>query len=167
MKRARVGRTIAVVSLLACLAASGCGSSNPSGPTGADRRAAALRAQLAASERRWAERGLPAYEFRYQRSCYCVFAGTLQVTVVDGRVVGAADPETGAFLPSERRPPDATVEGLFAAVRDAIDRRRDLDVVYDPERGFPRRIAIDARLAASDGAVFYTAGDLRPFSYIR
>lgn len=56
-----------------------------------------------------------------------------------------------------------TVDGLFAAIDDAIERdAARIDARYDPQLGYPLEIAIDFSERIADEEVSYFASDLTP-----
>ena len=89
----------------------------------------------------WEAQRLTDYTFDVSRVCYCQFMGDVRVTVQGGVITGvtelasvvARDPETFR-----------TIDGLFDLVQDAYDRdAHEVQVDFDPDRGYPTRIWID------------------------
>jgi hypothetical protein len=84
------------------------------------------------------------------------------VTVQQGRVTSLTDAETGAPFGGDPLMP-VTVEGLFAAIDDALDRDADqVTVQYDPQLGYPLEIAIDFSQQVADEEIYYSASELTP-----
>ncbi len=108
---------------------------------------AAIEARLAATNdladyrTLWETQRLTDYAFDVSRVCYCQFRGDVRVTVKDGVITGVTE------LASEvARDPDTfrTIDGLFDLVQDAYDRdAHEVQVDFDPDRGYPTRIWID------------------------
>ena len=89
----------------------------------------------------WEAQGLRDYTFDVRRVCYCQFMGDVRVTVQDGVITGVTE------LASEiARDPETfrTINSLFDLVQDAYDRdAHEVQVDFDPDRGYPTRIWID------------------------
>ena len=89
----------------------------------------------------WEAQGLRDYTFDVRRVCYCQFMGDVRVTVQDGVITGVTE------LASEvAHDPEffRTIDGLFDLVQDAYDRdAHEVQVDFDPDRGYPTRIWID------------------------
>ena len=89
----------------------------------------------------WEAQRLTDYTFDVSRVCYCQFRGDVRVTVKDGVITGVSE------LASEvARDPETfrTIDGLFDLVQDAYDRdAHEIQVEFDPGRGYPTRIWID------------------------
>ena len=89
----------------------------------------------------WETQRLTDYTFDVRRVCYCQFVGDVRVTVKDGVITGVTE------LASEvARDPDTfrTIDGLFDLVQDAYDRdAHEVQVDFNPSRGYPTRIWID------------------------
>ena len=89
----------------------------------------------------WEAQRLTDYTFDVSRVCYCLFMGDVRVTVQGGVITGVTE------LASEvARDPETfrTIDGLFDLVQDAYDRdAHEVQVDFDPDRGYPTRIWID------------------------
>ena len=89
----------------------------------------------------WEAQRLTDYTFDVSRVCYCQFMGDVRVTVQGGVITGVTE------LASEvARDPETfrTIDGLFDLVQDAYDRdAHEVQVDFDPDRGYPTRIWID------------------------
>ncbi|MCH2476238.1 MAG: DUF6174 domain-containing protein [Gemmatimonadetes bacterium] len=89
----------------------------------------------------WEAQGLRDYTFDVRRVCYCQFMGDVRVTVQDGVITGVTE------LASEiARDPETfrTINSLFDLVQDAYERdAHEIQVEFDPGRGYPTRIWID------------------------
>ena len=113
----------------------------------------------------WLRHDIDAYTFDFQRSCFCLEGATRGVTirVEDGAIVEVTDRRTGEPVPQDEWHYFRTVDELFEVVLDAVDREADdIDVEYDREYAFPRRISIDYIENAVDDEVVFTAANLRP-----
>jgi hypothetical protein len=102
------------------------------------------RGRLEENRQRWQRQGVRSYEMRQEYICFCPpgMLGPVLIRVHDGvvvsrvRVDGQPTPVPAEWF--------GTVEDLFARVEDALDRDFDtVTVAYDPEMGYPRRIALD------------------------
>ena len=151
------GLVAAALALAGALGVAGCGGSlSPSQIRG-------QRAELSVARRRWAQQGPPSYRYRFQYLCFCPssLATPVEIQVRGGTVVAVLDPVTGRPVPSDARRPTPTVEGLFAVVEDAIERRVDwIDVQYDLVMGYPAVIRVDPNTRAIDEEYSYFAGSL-------
>ncbi|MEP7001727.1 MAG: DUF6174 domain-containing protein [bacterium] len=118
--------------------------------------------QLASARERWAANGTASYDFTISLSCFCAPNALRPVVVVvsNGVVHGRKYKDTGADVTPPFSTAYSTIEGLFGIVEDARSRNAaQLDVVYDPERGYPTRISIDYVAKAIDDEVAYTVTD--------
>ena len=102
----------------------------------------------------WASQDLTDYTFDVSRVCYCQFVGDVRVTVKDGVITGVTE------LASEvARDPETfrTIDGLFDLVQDAYVRdAHEVQVEFDPSRGYPTRIWIDYVQMMADEEVGFT-----------
>ena len=102
----------------------------------------------------WASQGLTDYTFDVVRICYCQFVADVRVTVKDGVITGVTE------LASEvARDPELfrTIDGLFDLVQDAYARdAHEVQVEFDPSRGYPTRIWIDYVQMMADEEVGFT-----------
>ena len=89
----------------------------------------------------WESQRLTDYRFDVSKVCYCQFVGDVRVTVINGVITGVTE------IASEvARDPDGypTIDGFFDLVQDAYDRDAyEVQVEFDPDRGYPTRIWID------------------------
>ena len=123
-------------------------------------------ANLENGEATWSALSLSSYDLTIHKACECPPpAGTpIRVSVRDGRISTAQVAESpAADKPVELRDIPGTVPALFATVREAIlDDPDTLDVIYDSDYGFPRKIHIDPRKAYDDDDISYTVISFRP-----
>lgn len=126
-------------------------------PTTPEMDQAAIEANLAAlADYRtlWETQRLTDYTFDVSRVCYCQFRGDVRVTVKDGVITGVTE------LASEvARDPETfrTIDGLFDLVQDAYARdAHEVQVEFDPSRGYPTRIWIDYVQMMADEEVGFT-----------
>ena len=89
----------------------------------------------------WEAQRLTDYTFDVVRNCYCLGRADVRVTVKDGVITGVTE------LASEvAHDPELfrTIDGLFDLVQDAYDQNaHEVQVDFDPGRGYPTRIWID------------------------
>jgi hypothetical protein len=89
----------------------------------------------------WEAQRLTDYTFDVVKNCYCLGRADVRVTVQGGVITGVTE------LASEvARDPETfrTIDGLFDLVQDAYDRdAHEVQVDFDPDRGYPTRIWID------------------------
>lgn len=110
----------------------------------------------------WDAAEVDAYTITVERRCFCPGVGPYVVTVVDGEISSVThagkdvDPD-GEML----RDWPLTVEELFREVTEAEGNADDLAVSYDPDLGYPTKIAIDRWEDAIDDEVTYVVRDLQ------
>ena len=123
-------------------------------------------ANLENGEATWSALSLRDYDLTIHKACECPPpAGTpVRVNVRDGEIIAAQIAEgPAADKPVDLRDMPGTVPSLFATVREAIEDDPDtLDVTYDSDYGFPRKIYIDRRKAYKDDEISYTVISFRP-----
>ena len=106
--------------------------------------------ELRLAKERWAISGPSDYQLRFERHCECLksWAGPVDVTVEGGLVIAAMFEDTPA--------PDGaatTVEGLFAAIDEALADGVETEVTYDPDDGHPVSVRLDLDAIAVDGGL--------------
>ena len=118
---------------------------------------------LEEARRKWRREGISTYSFTVTQSCFCVedARGPFRVTVSGGAVVSVTDPASGAPRAVSEFVP-LTVEALFDRVQMAIDDDDELDVRYDADLGYPRRIEINLSQQPVDGGLEIEASGLTP-----
>lgn len=107
--------------------------------------ASGARAELRAGRELWQRQAIADYAYTVRRTCFCgqEVTGPVRVEVRGGRTVSVA-PFGGQALAAGAFDRLDTVEELFEAVDDAIDRRpHQLTAGYDPARGHPVSLAVD------------------------
>lgn len=169
MRRAALPVTLSVSLLLAGSVAACSSSAGDSGPTGSQLLATlGARGQLSAARARWAAKAPARYRYTFSKSCECMPETTQATRVEVERSVGNPEHITSLTYVSGGTAVDGryqalfpTVDGLFAIIQDAIDRRAaQLSVTYDPELGYPRTISIDYEPVMVDDEVLYRASEL-------
>lgn len=116
------------------------------------------REQYRVATGRWEDAGLTSYSYVLELACACAPTSELRavrVTVQNGTVV---ERRYESNDPSQRTPasetvfgPYDTVEELFAAVEEAIERESDvLNVIYHPTYGVPTLLQWDPDSATAD-----------------
>lgn len=112
---------------------------------------------------KWSRERVASYSFTVTVGCFCTedTRGPFRVTVSNGVVASITDPATGAPRTASQFVP-LTVEALFARVEEAIENDDELDVRYDGDLGYPRKIEINLSQQPVDGGVTIEASDLSP-----
>ena len=120
-------------------------------------------ARYADARRQWLTTRPNRYEYKLHVSCFCGFPPQpVTITVQGGTIVSAID-ATGTPIVAQFRDTYPSIDGLFAVIQGAIDRDAyQLDVSYDPARGFPTSIAIDYRQNIADDEISYTVTGFTP-----
>ena len=116
--------------------------------------------ELQFARHRWAQQHPASYSLTVANWCYCLPASTGPVVVVvrAGQVESRHYVSSGDPVPSAYAEHFPTVEGLFTRIDDALSRHpATLEVDYDPNLGYPTRIAIDFDLRMADDEVTYVA----------
>ena len=130
--------------LSAVLLLAACGSDSPTAPVN----------HLGEQRALWASQGLADYTFDVKKVCECLFVGDVRVTVKDGVITGVTE------LASEvARDPETfrTIDGLFDLVQDAYNRNaHEVQVEFDPSRGYPTQIWIDYVRMIADEDIGFT-----------
>lgn len=106
---------------------------------------------LAAARSRWRAAGPPSYVFDLRLSCFCLqeTLGTISVTVVDGRFVGAITSD-GSSVDSLLFESYLTVDRAFETTLRVLQAKPASFVAsYDPSLGYPTLVSADpvARIA--------------------
>ena len=150
-------RTLSVLALIVAAAtAPACGFLDPDPGT---------RGELEDARGTWEAKGPSSYEYLQTQICFCPsdYRKPYRIRVQAGVVVDVRDAATGAAPPS---PYEArTVPQLFQVIEDALDRNADrLDVIYDPELGYPTSIVIDYEEQVADEELRLKAEGLVPLA---
>ena len=102
----------------------------------------------------WEAQRLTDYTFDVVRNCYCLGRADVRVTVKGGVITSVTE------LASEvAHDPEffRTIDGLFDLVQDAYDRdAHEVQVEFDPGRGYPTRIWIDYVQTMADEEMGFT-----------
>ena len=117
------------------------------------------RADFERQRAKWERQGISSYRLIYRQDCFCgtEFTVATEIEVRGGSIVGAHYAASNDPIPSYVQSRLPTIESLFDIIADAIEREVDLlDVSYDPDRGFPRKIAIDYRFNTADDEVTHS-----------
>jgi hypothetical protein len=117
------------------------------------------RAELERQQGKWARQHITSYRITYQRECFCgsEFTMPTEIEVRGGAIETANYADRNDPIPAYVQAKLPTVDALFAIIADAIDREADLlDVVYDPSRGYPTRVAVDYRFNTADDEVTHS-----------
>jgi len=153
--RGRVAAAASAVVLALSLA--GCDS-----PAGIE--AGAEVPALAAAAARWEATAPASYRFTLERSCYCLYATPLRVTVLNGVVLRAQVIATTDFLVGADLAAVQTIPQVFAALARALDLpAARFSARYDPTWGFPTEASIDHSLQIADDEVTYRLSDFAAF----
>lgn len=120
---------------------------------------------LRANRAVWERQELRDYRYTIVRSCECLpeMSGPAVIEVRDGRTVSVTPAQGGRAVLRESFERLDTVEELFAAVRDAVDRdAHSLRVRYDPRRGYPAEFFVDYDREVADDEHGFTVTGFEP-----
>lgn len=112
----------------------------------------------AEAQQLWEADGPDDYRYVWRTSAM-VGETRLAVEVRDGAVVGV-DPLQVAWRMLDDE--SLTVEGIFAELEEIQQEADAVDVVYDPELGYPRSVSVDAIETAIDDEYEFFIEELRP-----
>ena len=116
------------------------------------------------AERLWRNANIVDYDYKAQHSDPWGLSGRYMVKVRNGVIVDAYNVNTGADLPRSAYSTIPTIDDLFDYVYTAIDEKYDeLEVLYDPDLGFPGYIYMDRRYRARDDEYSIDISDLYLF----
>ncbi|HMN10496.1 MAG TPA: DUF6174 domain-containing protein [Gemmatimonadaceae bacterium] len=110
------------------------------------------------ARRTWSANFIDDYEYVVRRDCFCTLGGVAVRIVVQNHQVISREID-GSFtpVPSSLAYLYPTVDGLFAIIQDALDRRADrVDASYDRAYGFPTDFYIDYNRRIADDEEGYT-----------
>jgi hypothetical protein len=114
--------------------------------------------ELEENMEKWAESGIEDYRFRFKRLCFCVFVDLVEIEVVDGEIVSVVVVETGEPPHTDIMDTFLTIDGIFAEIRDAIDRDAfSPSVTYHETLGYPTEVDIDYEENTVDEEMSYRA----------
>ncbi|TGD72322.1 hypothetical protein E4634_15265 [Mangrovimicrobium sediminis] len=133
----------------------GCDDSN-------NNNVSAEQKALNQAEKLWSEAAVDSYTYIYSRLCFCPPEEDLVVTVTEGQVTSAFYTPSGTYLTELSLFDLNTIEDFFALVQQAIDEPvASLEVVYNPDLGYPVTIAIDYDLSIADDEITHRIRDLQ------
>jgi hypothetical protein len=106
---------------------------------------------------RWDKQGLDDYTFHYRQLCFCPSTQPMIVTVRNDAVTEVVYADTRQPVPANLFKEYTTIDGLFGAIQDAVNRGADeINVTYDPARGYPTNAAFDYEKATIDDELTFT-----------
>ncbi len=117
-------------------------------------------AESAAAQRTWESRRPAAYAYQLELQCFCLHRGQFAVEVRDGRITSARNVSTGAPAEAAQVERMVTVDGLFAAMREASAQGTPVRAVFDRAWGYPTEVEIG--MLADDSGTLYRITNLRP-----
>lgn len=106
--------------------------------------------------KKWQDVGASHYRYDLVIGCFCPFFQDMPLTieVKDGEVVSIANVEDvvlDASNPSYQYYLEyATIDLLFAELKSEMEKAEEVNVIYDPEYGFPAEVSIDRIKLAMD-----------------
>ncbi|UCD24069.1 MAG: hypothetical protein JSW51_13740 [Gemmatimonadota bacterium] len=120
------------------------------------------QSELNANFAKWQSANVGDYEFRFQRLCFCAFIEPVTIEVRAGQIASVVHADSGTVVDTTQLSwYFLTVDGLFEAVQDAIDREaHSLTVEYHVQLGYPTSIDIDYSLNVADEEVSFRASEV-------
>ncbi|MDJ0925762.1 MAG: DUF6174 domain-containing protein [Acidimicrobiia bacterium] len=116
--------------------------------------------QIDAAMAAWQQAGLT--DFRYVLTIHCMcpgeVAGPFEVTIRNGELDSVIWQGDGEATDAHVFLVDEALEMIGSAVVDGVD----VDVVYDPDLGYPQQAIIDTEAVAVDGGLAFSITDLEP-----
>ncbi len=114
---------------------------------------AAAQAQLDEARALWAAKGPKDYTATFHWTCFCApaYSGPVELTVVNGTIMGVQYAEGVAAPGTPKASNYMTVPQLFDLVQQAIDERAyRIDATYDASLGYPTKVLIDYKQTIAD-----------------
>jgi hypothetical protein len=112
------------------------------------------------NRRLWKEQNIVNYRYTLTNSCFCIpdARGPVDITVRNGITTSIKSVATGKEVSNpeffERY---KTIPKLFNVISDAIARKAsNIDVQYNPQRGYPTQINIDYNRQVADEELYLT-----------
>lgn len=137
----------------------------PRGSTGAltQSQRDSLLLELAARREAWRARGIVDYRIQIAVGCFCPWPSNPAILEVRGGVAVGLTDTLGNSMGKPREPWSLyTVEGLFNAVEQSARRSDVLEVVYDPQYGYPAMMRGDGKVGLPDDWFWVRASRLTP-----
>lgn len=113
----------------------------------------------------WRSQGISDYRYNLLRRCFCgpEVAGPVHVEVRGGQAVSVAPVQSSQTVQVDQFASLDTVEELFAAIEEIMDRDPYLLTVrYDPARGYPTYVFADYERNAVDEENGFQVGNFEP-----
>ena len=106
----------------------------------------------------WIANFIRDYEYVVRKECYCGWGGiAVRVTVLDDYVVALTRESTGEVISLAYASEFPSIDGLFARIQHALDRRAwRVEASYDSRYGFPTDVWIDYDRRVADEEEGYT-----------
>jgi hypothetical protein len=113
--------------------------------------------RLADARQRWRRTRPEAYRYQLVVGCFCALPPQPVTIEVRGDAVLSAVDAQGAPVRAPMASTYGTIDDLFEVIARAIAADAvQVDVSYDPTRGYPTSIAIDGSTRVADDEVGYT-----------
>lgn len=113
-------------------------------------------ALLQAAKKKWSTLSGQHYSIQSQRICECEdeVAARMEMNVLGDLVLSAIDIMSGDQVSKEIQKEILTVDSLFALIEKALLDNISIDVIYNPEFGYPETLKIDLEQIPVDGGLF-------------
>jgi uncharacterized protein DUF6174 len=153
MKYLRISIFLISIVLLGC----SCDYSSKKDPLDGERR------KLSENRSLWNQQNIEDYQFNFHQSCFCGPDITREKTiVVSGNTISEAFYiDTSEYLTEEELDRLMTIDERYEYIENKIDETPDqLEVIYNPEYGYPEEIHIDHYREAIDDEVSFYISEL-------
>jgi len=120
-----------------------------------------LNAHLA----QWKKTRPEKYVYEFKRSCFCTpeYIKPVIIRVDKNEITDARFKNNNKPLPPELKGNRKTIDSLFQAVQNAINRKaHSIKVKYNQQYGYPESISVDYDKMIADEELYLSAKDFKP-----
>lgn len=111
----------------------------------------------------WKKAKIHDYTYEFRRSCFCLqdYTKPVLISVKKGKITQAFLKENNKPLTDELKGNRQTINMLFLAIQDAIDKKaHNIKVKYNKQYGYPMSISVDYNEQIADEELYLYAKDL-------
>ena len=113
----------------------------------------------------WKKTRSEKYVYEFRRNCFCPpdYRKPVIIRVNKNEVMDARFKDSNKPLPSGLKGNRRTIDSLFQAIQDAINRKAySIKVKYNQQYGYPESIAVDYHKMMSDEELYLSVKDFKP-----